>query len=240
MDLHYHSCESGVGRPPREKRKHGRPETRALKGIEMRHRFHVAIALSLFAASGLGREAPLRDHREVVAIADGDTLTVLDESRTQHKIRLAGDRRAREGAGFRDKGPRESRRKGVPADRPRRGDRCRPLSPRGGPHLSRLIDSSTWKWSSDGFAWRYVQYDKPGEFTAAETDAREHRRGLWTDSNPVAAMGMAKSQTAEIASEVTALIPPAIRILAPSTRFSTSPRSRVSSTCVSLPSGRIP
>jgi hypothetical protein len=28
----------------------------------------------------------------------------------------------------------------------------------------------------DGFAWRYVQYDKPGEFTAAEVDAREHRR----------------------------------------------------------------
>jgi hypothetical protein len=25
----------------------------------------------------------------------------------------------------------------------------------------------------DGFAWRYVQYDKPGEFTEAEQDARE-------------------------------------------------------------------
>jgi endonuclease YncB( thermonuclease family) len=37
----------------------------------------------------------------------------------------------------------------------------------------------------DGFAWRYVQYDKPGEFTAAEADAREHRRGLWAGPNPV-------------------------------------------------------
>jgi len=37
----------------------------------------------------------------------------------------------------------------------------------------------------DGFAWRYVTYDKPGEFTAAENDAREHRRGLWADPNPV-------------------------------------------------------
>jgi micrococcal nuclease len=36
----------------------------------------------------------------------------------------------------------------------------------------------------DGFAWRYVTYDKPGEFTAAETDARVHRRGLWADPNP--------------------------------------------------------
>jgi endonuclease YncB( thermonuclease family) len=37
----------------------------------------------------------------------------------------------------------------------------------------------------DGFAWRYPQYDKPGEFTAAEAGAREHRRGLWADPNPV-------------------------------------------------------
>jgi endonuclease YncB( thermonuclease family) len=30
----------------------------------------------------------------------------------------------------------------------------------------------------DGFAWRYVTHDKPGEFTAAETEARAARRGL--------------------------------------------------------------
>jgi endonuclease YncB( thermonuclease family) len=35
----------------------------------------------------------------------------------------------------------------------------------------------------DGFAWRCPQYDKPGEFT--EADAREHRRGLWAEPNPV-------------------------------------------------------
>ncbi|HEV3302485.1 MAG TPA: thermonuclease family protein [Planctomycetaceae bacterium] len=38
---------------------------------------------------------------------------------------------------------------------------------------------------ADGFAWRYSQYDKPGEFVAAEADAREHRRGLWADKDPV-------------------------------------------------------
>jgi endonuclease YncB( thermonuclease family) len=37
---------------------------------------------------------------------------------------------------------------------------------------------------ADGFAWRYVQYDKPGEFTAAENDARDHQRVLWADSEP--------------------------------------------------------
>jgi endonuclease YncB( thermonuclease family) len=37
----------------------------------------------------------------------------------------------------------------------------------------------------EGFAWRYVQYDRAGEFTAAEADAREHKRGLWADPHPV-------------------------------------------------------
>ena len=30
----------------------------------------------------------------------------------------------------------------------------------------------------DGFAWRYVRYDKAGEFTDAEHEVREKRRGL--------------------------------------------------------------
>jgi len=37
----------------------------------------------------------------------------------------------------------------------------------------------------DGMAWRYVRYDKAGEFTDAKREAREKRRGLWTDPNPV-------------------------------------------------------
>ena len=41
------------------------------------------------------------------------------------------------------------------------------------------------KMVQDGFAWRYPQYDKPGEFTPPKADAREHRRGLWADPNPV-------------------------------------------------------
>jgi endonuclease YncB( thermonuclease family) len=30
----------------------------------------------------------------------------------------------------------------------------------------------------DGFAWRYVRYDKAGESTDAEGEARERHRGL--------------------------------------------------------------
>jgi micrococcal nuclease len=37
----------------------------------------------------------------------------------------------------------------------------------------------------DAFTWRYVWYDKAGEFTDAEREAREKRRGLWADRNSV-------------------------------------------------------
>jgi micrococcal nuclease len=37
----------------------------------------------------------------------------------------------------------------------------------------------------DGFAWRYGRYDKAGEFTDAEREAREKRRGLWVDTNSI-------------------------------------------------------
>jgi endonuclease YncB( thermonuclease family) len=30
----------------------------------------------------------------------------------------------------------------------------------------------------DGFAWRYLRHDKAREFTGAENEAREHRRGM--------------------------------------------------------------
>jgi endonuclease YncB( thermonuclease family) len=42
----------------------------------------------------------------------------------------------------------------------------------------------------------YVQYDKPGEFAAAEDDPREHRRGLWAGPNPMAPWEWRKAKRA--------------------------------------------
>lgn len=121
---------------------------------------------------------------KVVAIADGDTLTVLDESKTQHRIRLAGIDAPEKGQAFGNKA------------RVALGDMVFQQSVR-----VEVIDIDRYKREvgriflgdrfinmvmvRDGFAWRYVQYDKPGEFTAAEDAAREHRRGLWVDPHPV-------------------------------------------------------
>jgi micrococcal nuclease len=38
-----------------------------------------------------------------------------------------------------------------------------------------------------GMAWRFPRNHKAGEFTAAEADAREQRRGFRGDPNPVPA-----------------------------------------------------
>jgi endonuclease YncB( thermonuclease family) len=46
------------------------------------------LLLVLLLAASLARAELL--HGKVVAIADGDTLTVLDAAKNQHKIRLSG------------------------------------------------------------------------------------------------------------------------------------------------------
>ena len=122
---------------------------------------------------------------KVVRIADGDTLTVLDSANVQHKIRLAGIDAPEKGQAFGTKAREQLagkvfgqvvRVEVIDVDRYRR-------------EVGRIYVGDRFinlEMVRDGFAWRYVQYDRPGEFTAAETDAREHRRGLWADPNPVA------------------------------------------------------
>jgi endonuclease YncB( thermonuclease family) len=121
---------------------------------------------------------------KVVTIADGDTLTVLDEAKGQHRIRLHGIDTPEKGQAFGTKA-RENlaakvfgkfvRVEVVDVDRYRRevgriylGDRFINL-----------------EMVRDGYAWRYVRYDKAGEFTDSEREAREKRRVLWADLHPV-------------------------------------------------------
>jgi hypothetical protein len=88
MDLHYLSCQEWR-RQARAKAEARTARDRTLTRIRMR--CNLAIAIVLLAA-GPTRGAALHYQitGEVVKIADGDTLTVLDRSNTQHKIRLAG------------------------------------------------------------------------------------------------------------------------------------------------------
>jgi endonuclease YncB( thermonuclease family) len=148
-------------------------------------RLPLGVALLLAAATSAlaAKPGPPVDGR-VVKITDGDTLTVLDGSNVQHKIRLAGIDAPEKGQPFGTKARENLAGKVfgqavhvevIDVDRYHREV--------GRIYLGeRFINAEMVR---DGFAWRYPQYDKPGEFTAAENDAREHRRGLWADPNPM-------------------------------------------------------
>lgn len=129
---------------------------------------------------------------KVVAIADGDTITVLDANRVQHKIRLAG------------------------IDAP---ERRQPFGQRAKEFLSSLLSGqdvvevetekrdrygrSVGKVYADrrdvnlamvvaGFAWHYKKYQTEQSasdrllYMAAEEDARARAIGLWGDARPIA------------------------------------------------------
>jgi endonuclease YncB( thermonuclease family) len=127
---------------------------------------------------------------KVVAVADGDTITVLDASKVEHKIRLAG------------------------IDAP---EKAQAFGNRSKEHLSDLVfgKTVTVDWNkkdvygrtvgkilvagSDinlvqlqaGMAWHYKKYQNEQSsadrtsYAQAENNARARRVGLWTDANPM-------------------------------------------------------
>jgi len=151
----------------------------------MKHYF----AAFLIAAMPLFALANTIDGK-VVAIADGDTLTVLDSKNQQHKIRLAG------------------------IDAP---EKSQPFGARSKENLSSLAfgKSVTVEWSKTdkygrtigkvivaghdvnllqvraGLAWHYKAYEKeqsPADralYAQAETEAHTRHAGLWQDTDPI-------------------------------------------------------
>src|SRR5580692_4705149 len=134
----------------------------------MRHALATAIAL-VSAGHALADKPHYEIAGEVVAIADGDTLTVLDDTKTQHKIRLAGIDAPEKGQAFGKKA-----RENLAAKVFRQTVRIEVIDvDRYHREVGRIFLGDRFvnmEMVRDGFAWRYVQYDKPGEFTAGEND----------------------------------------------------------------------
>ena len=127
----------------------------------------------------------------VVAVTDGDTITVLDAANVQHKIRLAGidcpEKNQPHGQAAKQSisdqvFDREVR---VVSDKRDRYGR---------------VVGQVWVSGADanleqirrGLAWHYKQYqneqplDDRLAYTRAEDDARTAGRGLWVDAEPIA------------------------------------------------------
>lgn len=127
----------------------------------------------------------------VVGVADGDTVTVLDQSNTQHKIRLAGIDAPEKAQAFGQRS-KESLSdllfdKTVTVDTDKRD--------RYGRKVGKILVDGTdanLVQIERGLAWHYKAYahEQPVQdretYAAAEVAARGHRRGLWRDAEPVA------------------------------------------------------
>lgn len=127
----------------------------------------------------------------VVGVTDGDTITVLDDQRTQHKIRLAGIDAPEKAQAFGQRSKETlsamvfGRRVTVETEKQDRYRRT----------IGKVIidgRDANLAMVVAGMAWHYKKYQ--GEQSAsdrllyadAEQGARDARRGLWQDANPTA------------------------------------------------------
>lgn len=128
---------------------------------------------------------------EVVGLADGDTVTVLDAQRVQHKIRLAGIDAPEKGM------PWGQKSKEALSDRVYR--RTVTVEWQKQDRYGRLVGKimvdgrdANLAQVADGMAWHYKDYQNEQtledrlRYAQAELDARNGRRGLWAEPEPVA------------------------------------------------------
>ena len=149
---------------------------------------HVA-ALALLCALAAPTLADVISGR-VVGVTDGDTITVLDDSKSQHRVRLQGidAPESRQAFGARSKQNLSDLvfNKIVSVEWEKRDRYGRVL----GKVLVGGRDACLEQVRA-GMAWHYKHYqdDQSPEdrrlYSRAEEDAREARRGLWSDPDPV-------------------------------------------------------
>jgi endonuclease YncB( thermonuclease family) len=155
----------------------------------------------LFATAGAHAAALLG---RVVGVTDGDTITVLDAGKAQHKVRLAGIDAPEKGQPFGDRAKENLARLVFGQDARvdwHKKDRYGRLvgtvwvaSPdsacRGMPDCPKLLDAGLAQLTV-GLAWHYKKYaneqglQQRGQYAFAEEEAQAKRVGLWRDANPV-------------------------------------------------------
>ena len=132
----------------------------------------------------------------VVKVSDGDTITVLDSSKTQHKIRLQGIDAPEKKQAFGN----ASRKflAGLVANREVRvawskRDRYQRILG------TVFVDGKdvNLEMLKAGMAWHYKKYDSTPTYAQAESEARAAKRGLWQDKNPIKPEAFRKAKRAK-------------------------------------------
>jgi micrococcal nuclease len=150
----------------------------------MKLRITFLLVALVLAPAVAGAQANRTITGKVVAVRDGDLINIVDAARVSHRIRLAGIDAPALAQPFGTKAREvlfaKVFRKQVEIDVVMIDRDHREVG-----YVSLVGRSINEYMVREGFAWRDVRSDKRGDFTAAEQDAREHKRGLWADPHPV-------------------------------------------------------
>jgi endonuclease YncB( thermonuclease family) len=120
----------------------------------------------------------------VVSVTDGDTIDLLDENKTTHRIRLHGIDAPERAQPF----SRRSRQHLADAVFGREVDVEVLGKDKYGRTIGRVLvegDDVCLSLIRAGLAWHYVRYDQSPEYAAAEAAARAAKRGLWLDPHAI-------------------------------------------------------
>ena len=149
----------------------------------MKHLLAAIVSVLVVVAGQQQADPPKPFVGKVVSVADGDTITVLLDKQ-QHRIRLEGIDAPE---GHQDFG---SKAKKVLSDKVfgkdvlvkwTRRDKYRRIL--GHIYLGdRFINLELVQ---EGMAWHYKQYSKDRALAQAEREAKEAKRGLWAQPNPI-------------------------------------------------------
>jgi endonuclease YncB( thermonuclease family) len=125
----------------------------------------------------------------VISVQDGDTLTVLDQAKAQHRVRIAGIDAPEKAQPF---GEASKASLAQLAFGKRVAARCHKHDRYGREVCSVYVAERDvgLEQVRNGLAWWYREYAReqtPHDrltYEGAEREAREARRGLWRDANP--------------------------------------------------------
>ncbi len=124
-------------------------------------------------------------HGQIVRVSDGDTVVLLDEDKTQHRVRLDGIDCPESKQAYGTKATlyvREKLGKGKVSVYYNKKDRYGRL-------LGILVNSKGENINElllvNGLAWHYKQYNKNPLYAQLEEEARAKQLNIWSEKNPI-------------------------------------------------------
>jgi micrococcal nuclease len=129
----------------------------------------------------------------VVAVSDGDTITVLSADKQQIKIRLAGIDAPESSQAFGNRAKQALAEKVA-------GKTIEVVTQSKDPYGRTVADlylEGRWinlELVAEGWAWHYRQYSRDQRLADAEAAARQAGMGLWADKDPIPPWGFRRGE----------------------------------------------